>query len=176
MKKHMKYIAAAFLLLSAFATIASADTQPYWIFFTDRGGVNIENGRITKLDSWELVPEYKVRRGYRLPTEKEWEYACRSGTTTVFAFGSDYSLTKHYGWFLDNRDDNYAMPVATKMSTLRGLYDMHGSMLEWCQDRFNVDTNDQLADILTKPLPQDKFLGFRSFYVDGKYIPFNEGV
>jgi len=82
----------------------------------------------------------KTGRTIRLPTEAEWEYACRAGNRTRYGFGDDESKLGDYAWSLNNAaniGEEYAHPVRQKKPNAWGLYDMHGNVSEWCGDWYD---------------------------------------
>ena len=91
----------------------------------------------------------------RLPSEAEWEYACRAGTQTRFCFGDsldvgdkweDDGVRGQYMWYWGNNSPEGAKPVGQKLPNTFGLYDMHGNVLEWCEDEWHSSYGGAPAD------------------------------
>jgi formylglycine-generating enzyme required for sulfatase activity len=103
-----------------------------------------DSGRIPS--EWELHPVVNVSWGdaesyakwlkMRLPTEAEWEYSCRAGSTTEYCFGDNEDELGEYAWF-DNNSGGGTNPVETKQPNKWGLFDMHGNIREWCYDWYD---------------------------------------
>ena len=90
--------------------------------------------KITEIEQKAGMP---LNESYRLPTEAEWEYACRAGSTTLYHFGDDPALLSEYAWHdgPGGLKQGYQVhPIATKKPNAWGLYDMHGNASEWCSD------------------------------------------
>ena len=107
----------------------------------------------TWYDAQEFIQRLNQAEGgsaYRLPTEAEWEYACKAGTTTLWPFGNDESQLGNYAhvW---TPGQSYLPTVGTKWPNPWGLYDMHGLRYEWCQDWFGVYTSGHQTDPTGSP-------------------------
>jgi serine/threonine protein kinase/formylglycine-generating enzyme required for sulfatase activity len=87
------------------------------------------------------------RRCFRLPTESEWEVASRAGARTAYGFGSEMSLLGQFGWFTEN-SGRHVHPPRELRPSVRGLFDMHGNLFEWCHDLFG----DFRVGTVTDPL------------------------
>ena len=101
--------------------------EPQWCYQTN------PQGQVTALKA-----KYLSLQGYRLPTEAEWEYACRAGAVTSRYYGETEELLPRYAWYLKNSGER-SWPVGKKKPNDLGLFDMHGTVDTWCQDSFQGD-------------------------------------
>lgn len=111
--------------------------------------------------SWNDVQEFIQKLNsttketqFRLPTEAEWEYACRAGSTTTYCFGDDESLLEQYAWYDKNAGDT-THPVGQLTPNTWGLYDMHGNVWEWCADYWSATYERVHADGIVRSVLND---------------------
>ena len=103
-----------------------------------------QNSAAASQISWEDANEFctllSIKEGYayRLPTEAEWERACRAGTNSTFSFGDAWDKLGEYAWN-PNNSGNDAGEVGQKLPNQFGLYDMHGNVWEWCADWYDAE-------------------------------------
>ena len=111
-------------------------------------GDNLPVERVSWNDAQEFIKRLNRKEGgskYRLPTEAEWEYAARAGSTGAYCFGDDKSRLGDYAWYISN-SGNKTHRVGAKKPNRWGLYDMHGNVWEWVQDRFGSYSSSPSTD------------------------------
>jgi formylglycine-generating enzyme required for sulfatase activity len=101
--------------------------EPQWCYQTN------PQGQVTALKA-----KYLSLQGYRLPTEAEWEYACRAGAVTSRYYGETEELLPRYGWYVKNAGER-TRPVGSKKPNDLGLFDLHGNVYTWCQESIHGD-------------------------------------
>jgi len=110
-------------------------------------GITLELSEKNYVKVLDSVSFDMTKNGYRLPTDAEWEYACRAGTTTYYYWGDSYdsATVSQYAWYNVNSGP-MSHPVAQKKPNAFGLYDMSGNVSEWCQDWSGPYSADSVAD------------------------------
>jgi len=115
----------------------SGATKPYVEMSFGMGKKNYPAINITQHAAITFCKWLTAKTGhfYRLPTEAEWEYACRAGTNTAYHFGNDASLLPEYAWFQANSNNKYQQ-IGQKKPNPWGIYDMYGNVAEWTMDQY----------------------------------------
>lgn len=148
-------------------------TQKQWLMLMDENpssekGDNLPVDRVNWDDVKTFIERLNAQEGtdkYRLPTEAEWEYACRAGSTATYCFGDDANNLGDYAWYQTNSNDTIH-PVASKEPNRWGLYDMHGNVCEWCQDWYVLEYYESSPTDNPLALPSDASSQEEDLYSD----------
>ena len=131
----------------------SGATIPYVDMSLGMGtGEDLPVGNVTHYAASKFCKWLSAKTGhfYRLPTEAEWEYTARAGTTTAFHFGDNVELLEKYAWYYKNSEDSY-QKVGQKKPNPWGLYDMYGNVAEWTLDQYLPEAYRNRDSIIDNP-------------------------
>jgi uncharacterized repeat protein (TIGR02543 family) len=126
--------------------------------------------------TWDAVQIVASSTGYRLPTEAQWEYACRAGTTTAFNWGTNYISSSRANYYASHVDANNTVAGTYLQRTTMvgnyapnqwGLYDMHGNVYEWCWDWYGTYANGAQTDPVGAVSGDGRIIRGGSWYIDG---------
>jgi len=147
-------------------------TQEQWELImgsnpSDTKGAKLPVTNVSWEDCQEFIQKFnaKTKGGYRLPTEAEWECACRAGTTTAYSFGDEIT-PKDANYFCSNIDKPVA--VGSYKPNAFGLYDMHGNVFDWCEDWFTGYSAGAVTDPMGPATGERRVLRGGSFRSDGR--------
>ncbi len=138
---------------SSFYMMTTEVTQKMWKEVMGKNPSNFKGEYLpVERVSWDDIQDFIKKlnqrdtgKDYRLPSEAEWEYACRAGTTTRYHSGNGKSNLDRVGWYRGNSGSK-THPVGQKVPNGFGLYDMHGNVWEWCQDWFGIYPSSSITD------------------------------
>ncbi len=144
-----------------------------------QNGPNYAAAYVSWNDAVEFCRKLSEKEGveYRLPTDAQWEYACRAGTTTVYSFGDNETKLGQYAWYrmnAENIGEKHAHRVGQKLPNPWGLFDMHGNVMEWCQDWYGgFGSEKAVSDPMGPPQGKSRVLRGGSF---GDFAPAAESA
>ncbi|MFX0558207.1 formylglycine-generating enzyme family protein [Maribacter sp. CXY002] len=133
-------------------------------------------GNVTQYAASQFCKWLSAKTGhfYRLPTEAEWEYSARAGTSTAYHFGNDPKELDKYAWYFENSEDSYHR-VGQKQPNAWGLYDMHGNVAEWTLDQYLPEAFETRTNVTNSPWerPVTKYprtVRGGSYYDDAEFL------
>ena len=171
--------------VSATGYDGKADSDPVYHHFLKhfRGGSTMPQGDGFPVVwvNWKHAQAYCRWAGLRLPTEAQWEYACRAGTTTLYSFGDRQEDFAKYGWSTENAD-GATHEVGLKPPNGWGFHDMHGNVWEWCEDDMvsgyegaPADGSARLEGLMTKVLRSGSWSNDARPHLASSEARFNSG-